>query len=56
MGAADIDRLEVEIEASAVKANRALDSFIGKLEKLSSSVGKINGSDLTGFANGIEKI
>ena len=56
MGAADIDRLEVEIEASAVKANRALDSFISKLEKLSSSVGKINGSDLTGFANGIEKI
>ena len=56
MGAADIDRLEVEIEASAVKANRALDAFISKLEKLSSSVGKINGSDLTGFANGIEKI
>lgn len=56
MGAADIDRLEVEVEASAVKANRALDAFISKLEKLSSSVGKINGSDLTGFANGIEKI
>lgn len=56
MGVADIDRLEVEIEASAVKANRALDAFISKLEKLSSSVGKINGSDLTGFANGIEKI
>lgn len=56
MGAADIDRLEVEIEASAVKANRALDALVSKLEKLSSSVGKINGSDLTGFANGIEKI
>lgn len=56
MGAADIDRLEVEVEASAVKANRALDTLVSKLEKLSSSVGKINGSDLTGFANGIEKI
>ena len=56
MGAADIDRLEVEIEASAVKANRALDALVSKLEKLSSSVGKINGSDLAGFANGIEKI
>lgn len=56
MGAADIDHLEVEIEASAVKANRALDALVSKLEKLSSSVGKINGSDLTGFANGIEKI
>ena len=56
MGAADIDRLEVEVEASAVKANRALDALVSKLEKLSSSVGKINGSDLTGFANGIEKI
>lgn len=56
MGAADIDRLEVEVEASAVKANRALDALVSKLEKLSSSVGKINGSDLAGFANGIEKI
>ena len=56
MGAADIDRLEVEVEVSAVKANRALDAFVSKLEKLSSSVGKINGSDLAGFANGIEKI
>ena len=56
MGAADIDRLEVGIEVPAVKASRALDAFISKLEKLSSSVGKINGSDLTGFANGIEKI
>ena len=56
MGAADIDRLEVEVEVSAVKANRALDAFVSKLEKLSSSVEKINGSDLAGFANGIEKI
>ncbi|WP_075678497.1 hypothetical protein [Roseburia sp. 831b] len=56
MGAADIDRLEIEVEAQATKANRALDALVSKLEKLSSSVGKVNGSDLVGFANGVDKI
>lgn len=56
MGAADIDRLEIGVEAQATKANRALDALVGKLEKLSASVGKVSGSDFTGFANGIEKI
>lgn len=56
MGAADIDRIEIGVEAQATKANRALDALAGKLEKLSASVGKVSGSDFTGFANGIEKI
>ncbi len=53
---AEIDRLDIAVEAQATRANRVLDALVGKLEKLSASVGKINGSDLSGFANGIEKI
>lgn len=53
---AEIDRLDIAVEAQATRANRALDVLVGKLEKLSASVGRINGNDLTGFANGIEKI
>lgn len=56
MGSAEIDRLDVEVEAQATKANRALTAIIDKLQSLSDAVGKVNGSDLTGFANGINKI
>nr|DAH68860.1 MAG TPA: minor tail protein [Caudoviricetes sp.] len=56
MGSAEIDRLDIEVEAQATKANRALTAIIDKLQSLSDAVGKVNGSDLTGFANGINKI
>lgn len=53
---AEINRLEVVIEAEASRATRQLDSLITRLDKVSSSLGKINVGNLTGFANGIEKI
>lgn len=53
---ADIDRLEVQVEAQAAKANKQLDSLINKLEKVSSALTGVNASGLTGFANGISKI
>lgn len=53
---AEIDRLEVVIEAEASRATRQLDSLITRLDKVSGSLGKINVGNLTGFANGIEKI
>ena len=53
---AEIDRLDIAIEAQATKAVAALDTLIKKLDGVSASIGKINGSNLAGFANGIEQI
>lgn len=53
---ADIDRLEIEVEAQASKANKQLDNLINKLERVSSALTGVNASGLTGFANGISKI
>ena len=53
---AEIDRLDIAIETQSTKAVAALDTLIKKLESVSASVGKINGSNLASFANGIEKI
>jgi hypothetical protein len=43
MGAADIDRLEIEVEAQAKGANQQLDALISKLEKVSSVLGGASG-------------
>lgn len=53
---AEIDRLEVQIEASASRANAELNKLVNKLDKVASSLSSINGSGLAGFANGIEKL
>lgn len=52
----EIDRLEVQVEASATKANNALDNLTKKLEALSGSLSRINGSGLTGLANGVQRL
>lgn len=51
---AEIDRLEIEIEAPATKAINALDKLVGKLERLAGSLGSINGNSLSGLSTGIE--
>lgn len=56
MGAADIDRLEIEVEAQAKGANQQLDVLISKLEKVSSVLGGASGKGLNSFASGISKI
>ena len=53
---AEIDRLDIAIETQATKAVAALDTLIKKLDGVSASIGKINGSNLAGFVNGIEQI
>lgn len=53
---ADLDRLEVQVEASAAKANAELNKLVNKLDKVASSLSGINSSGLVGFANGIEKL
>ena len=53
---AEIDRLEVQIHAQATKANNALDSLTSKLQVLSNSLSRINGSGLNGLANGVQRL
>ena len=53
---AEIDRLEIRIESQATKAINSLDKLITKLEAVSNSLSKVNGSGLSGFASGIDKI
>ena len=53
---AEIDRLEVQIEAQATKANSALEKLAGKLDTIAKSLSGVNGSGLTGFANGVQRL
>lgn len=48
-----IDSLDIEIKASAAKANKAIDNLCGKLEKLSGALGGMNVSRLGDLSNGI---
>lgn len=50
------ESLELEIEASAKKANAALDSLIKKLGKVSSAIGGVDTSALGNFAKNINGI
>ena len=51
-----IDSLQIEINAKATSANDAIDRLVRKLDTLSISLGKINGKNLTGLANGVERL
>lgn len=52
---AEIDRLEVQVEAQATKANSELDKLVGKLNRVATSLASVNGRGLTGLANGVQK-
>ena len=51
-----IDELQIEINAKAVKANQAIDSLVTKLDRLTSSLNKIDGSKFIGLANGVQRV
>ena len=51
-----VDALYLEINAKAVKANDAIDRLVGKLNGLTTSLGKLNTSNLNGLANGVQKL
>lgn len=53
---ADVDRLEVKVEAQATRANNALETLVGKLERISSALKGISPASLSGFATGIDNI
>ena len=49
---ASIDQLQIDINASATKANTAIDKLVGKLDRVQTSLSGLNGNSLTNFANG----
>ena len=54
--ATEIDSLQIEINASATKANDAIDKLVKKLDVLSDSLSKINSSGLSGLASGVQSL
>ena len=52
----NIDTLQIEINASANKANQAIDKLVVKLDRLNTSLNGINGNNLTSLSNGISKL
>ena len=51
-----VDELEIELTANAKKANSAIDNLVIKLDTLSGSLSKVDGSRLSGLANGVAKL
>ena len=52
---AEIDRLEVQVEAQATKANNQLDKLVTKLDRVSGALSNLNGGGLIGLSNGVTK-
>ena len=53
---ASIDELQIEINAKATKANDAIDRLVGKIDKLSTSMSKIDGKGLASLADGTKQL
>lgn len=53
---AEIDSLEIKLQANAQSANRSLDSLVKKLEVLSTSLGRVNGNGLVSLSNGVQRL
>lgn len=53
---ASIDRLEIQIEAQANKANQSLEGLIKKLDRLSASLSGVNSRGLATMASGVNKL
>lgn len=54
--ATTIDKLQIEINAQATKANTAIDNLITRLDRLTTSLGRINSSGINGLANGVDRL
>lgn len=53
---ADIESLDIRIEANAKSANSSIDTLVSKLEKLSTSLGSVNGNNITSLSNGVQRL
>ena len=52
---AEIDRLEVQVEAQATKANNQLDKLVIKLDRVSNALFSLNSHGLSGLADSVSK-
>ena len=52
---AEIDSLEIKLQANAQTANRSLDTLVKKLDALAVSLGTVNGSNLVSLSNGVSR-
>ena len=53
---AEIDDLQIRIEAEASKANSAIDTLATKLDTLYNSLGRINGASVSSFASSVTQL
>lgn len=51
----EIDRLEVQVEAQAARANSQLDNLVSKLDKVSGALSHLNSGGLTGLSKGVNQ-
>lgn len=51
-----IDSLQIDINANATKANDAIDRLVGKLDRLTTSLSRMNPTNLNGLANGVDRL
>ncbi len=51
-----VDSLDIQLSAQATKANAALDNLVNKLDAISASLGRVNGSGMIGLANGVSRL
>ena len=51
-----VSELQIEINAKATKANDAIDRLVGKLDRLTTSLIRVNGTNLNGLANGVQRL
>lgn len=54
--ATEIDSLDIKINANAKKATDSIDTLVKKLDVLSTSLSKVNGSSLSGLASGVQRL
>ncbi len=54
--ATEIDSLQISINAKAKSAEDSVDTLIRKLDALSTSLARVNGSSLSGLANGVHRL
>lgn len=52
----ELDSLEVKIAGTATKAINSVDKLINQLTRLSTSLATVNGSSLSGLANGVSQL
>lgn len=51
-----VEALDIKINATAKSAKDEITNLVGKIDVLTSSLSKINGSNLSGLANGVSKL